>query len=148
MNQKTNKKKTKPLLFLIFLATVIPTIIVYIEHANVEIEAYEKAKTETKKTKTLSEAILFYGIGVGYIILTILMLVKPQNPVSYLVIIVGTVAVVILYYLRIYGIPIPGTEIVITDFSSDWRDVITKICQQILVIPAAMLLIIITRTKQ
>jgi hypothetical protein len=42
--------------------------------------------------------------------------------------------------LRIYGIPIPGTLIVITDLSSDFRDVITKISQQILVIPISILL--------
>ncbi len=130
------------LLLIIFLVTVIPTIYVYVEHANVEIEAYEKAKTETKKTKTLSEALLFGGIGLGYVILTILMFVKPRNAIPYLIVIVGTVAVVILYYFRIYGIPIPGTEIVITDLTTDWRDVVTKICQQILVIPATALLII------
>ncbi len=144
MKTKTNNNNnTNKILFFIFLVTVIPAIIVYIEHANVEIDAYKNAKPsqETKKIKTLSEALLFYGIGVGYIIATIFMLVKPQNPISYLVIIVGTVAVVILYYLRIYGIPIPNTEIVIVDFSSDWRDVITKICQQILVIPVSILLL-------
>jgi hypothetical protein len=70
------------------------------------------------------------------------MLYFPQSRIPYLVIIVGTIAVVILYYLRIYGIPILGTEIVIVDFSSDYRDVITKICQQILVIPATALLIL------
>lgn len=102
--------------------------------------AYETAKTETKKIKTLGEGLLFYGIGVGYIITTILVFLKPNWKIPYLVILIGTVAVVILYYLRIYGIPIPGTLIVITDFSSDWRDVVTKICQQILVIPIGILL--------
>jgi hypothetical protein len=136
------KKKTNIFLYSIFFITIIPTIYVYIEHANVEKEAYDNAKTETKKIKTLSEALLFGGIGLGYVIATIFIFIKPRNPVPYLIILVGTVAVVILYYLRIYGIPIPFTEIVIVDFSSDWRDVITKICQQILVIPTMALLIL------
>ena len=135
---------TKTIIFLytIFLITIIPTIYVYIEHANVETEAFHKATTETKKIKTFSEALLFGYIGLGYVIATILIFIKPQNAIPYLVIIIGTVAVTILYYFRIYGIPIPFTEIVIVDFSSDWRDVITKICQQILVIPAMALLIL------
>jgi hypothetical protein len=128
------------ILLLIFLVTVIPTIYVYIEHANVEIKAYENAKTETKKIKTFGEGLLFYGIAAGYIITAILIFVKPDWKIPYLVILVGTVAVVILYFLRIYGIPIPGTLIVITDLSSDWRDVVTKICQNILVIPIGILL--------
>jgi hypothetical protein len=136
---------TKILLYSIFLITVIPTIYVYIEHANVELKAYENAKTETKKIKTMSEALLFGGIGLGYVIATIFIFLKPQNPIRYLVIIVGTIAVVILYYMRIYGIPIPGTPIVIVDFSSDWRDVITKIAQQILIVPVTALYMIRSR---
>jgi hypothetical protein len=136
---------TKILLYSIFLITVIPTIYVYIEHANVELKAYENAKTETKKIKTMSEALLFGGIGLGYVIATIFIFLEPQNPIPYLVIIVGTIAVVILYYMRIYGIPIPGTPIVIVDFSSDWRDVITKIAQQILIVPVTALYMIRSR---
>jgi hypothetical protein len=70
------------------------------------------------------------------------MFLCPTSRLPYLVIIVGTIAVVILYYFRIYGIPIPGTQIVIVDFSSDWRDVVTKIAQQILVVPVTALYMI------
>jgi hypothetical protein len=70
------------------------------------------------------------------------MILFSNSRIPYLVIIVGTVAIVVLYYMRIYGISIPFTEIVIVDFSSDWRDVITKIAQQILVIPVTALLIL------
>ena len=139
-------KKSNNILLIIFLATVIPTIYVYGEHTKVELEAYDKAKTETKKIKTFGEALLFGSIALGYIILTVLIVFAPKYRIPYIIVLVGTVAVVVLYYLRIYGIPIPGTEIVIVDFSSDWRDVITKVCQQILVIPAAMLLLL--RPKQ
>jgi hypothetical protein len=136
---------TKLFLYSIFLISVIPTIYVYIEHANVEAKAYENAKTETKKIKTMSEALLFGGIGLGYVIATIFIFLEPQSRIPYLVIIVGTIAVVILYYLRIYGIPIPFTQIVIVDFSSDWRDVITKIAQQILIVPVTALYMIRSR---
>jgi hypothetical protein len=133
-------------LYTIFLVTVIPTIYVYIEHANVEKEAYEGAKTETKKIKTLSEALVFYGIGIGYVIASFFMLLlKPKNPIPYLVILVGTVAIFLLWLFRIYGIPILGTDIVITDMSMDWRDVVTKSCQVIMLVPVSMLLILRTR---
>lgn len=141
MKTTTNKKKI--FLLSIFLICVIPTIYVYIDHALVEKKAYDNAKTETKKIKTLGESALFMAIGVGYLVLTLLIVViEPNSRVPYIVLIVGTVAVVILYYMRIFGIPIPGTEIVITDLSTDWRDVVTKICQQIMLIPISMLLIL------
>lgn len=140
MNHKIcSYNKTKLLLF-IYLVTVIPTFVIYLEHAIVEMQAHLDAKSSSKAIKTMGEALLFFGIGIGYILLTVLIFVYPNSRIPYLVILVGTVVVVILYYMRIYGIPIPGTLIVITDFSSDWRDVITKICQQILVIPIAILL--------
>lgn|GEM_PF-1736776 len=132
----------------LYLITVIPTIYVYIEHALVEKNAHDNAKTETKKIKTSAESLLFISIALGYIIASLFMLLKPQSAVPYLAVIIGTIAIVILYYFRIYGIPIPFTEgLVITDLSSDWRDVITKICQQILIAPCTALLVIMTRTK-
>jgi|SRR5687768_104460 len=139
------KKTTNFLLYFIFLVTVIPTIIIYIEHAYVESVAYDKSVENNKNikaTKQFGEALLFYSIAIGYILTTLMIVFCPQYRIPYLVLLVGTIAIVILYYMRMYGIPIPFTEIVIVDFSSDWRDVITKICQQILVIPVSMLLII------
>lgn len=153
----SNKKKTKTnttrrdihnkeffLLFFLYLIAVIPVIAVYLEHANVEIKAHSEAQTETKKIKTYAEALLFASIAVGYIIVTIFIFLYPNNPIPYLVVIVGTIAIVILYYLRLYGIPIPFTEggIVITDLSSDWRDAITKIFQTILVVPITAMLVL------
>ena len=131
------------------MITVIPATYVYIEHAIVEKNAHDNAKTETKKIKTSAESLLFISIALGYIIASLFMLLKPSSPIPYLAVIIGTIAIVILYYFRIYGIPIPFTDgLVITDLSSDWRDVITKICQQILVVPVtALLVIIMTRTK-
>src|SRR5215212_294961 len=149
----TTKRKRNNFSIIIFcialyLITVIPTIYVYIEHALVEKNAHDNAKTETKKIKTSAESLLFISIALGYIIASLFMLLKPSSPIPYLAVIIGTIAIVILYYFRIYGIPIPFTDgLVITDLSSDWRDVITKICQQILVVPVtALLVIIMTRT--
>ena len=112
---------------------------VYLEHGMVELDAYNNAKTDIKKTKTLGEGALFIAIATGYIVGALFMGLLRNYQASHAFVVVGTIAVVILYYLRIYGIPIPGTEIVITDLTSDWRDVVTKIFQQILVVPASMM---------
>lgn len=142
--KQISKKKTNSiiLLYIIFIITVFPTIIIYIEHANLEVQAYHDAVSKTKQVKTFSEALLFYGIAGGYIITAVFIIFFPQYRIPYYVLLVGTVIVIIIYFFRIYGIPIPGTNIIITDFSEDWRDVSTKICQFILIIPVSMLLAI------
>lgn len=108
--------------------------------------AFHKSLSENKNikaTKQLAEGIFFMTAGGLYVTFTLTMLLYPQNKISYLVIIVSTIVIVIIYYMRIYGIPVPFTDhIVITDFSTDWRDVITKICQQIMVVPVTALLIL------
>jgi fatty acid desaturase len=136
-------KNSTKLLYLLFFVTVIPTIYVYIEHGNAELVSYQKSiekGNEYKATKQLGEAVLFIGIAIGYIICILLIIIFPKNKMPYIVLIIGTIAIVILYYFRIYGIPVIGTDVVIRDISTDWRDIITKICQQILVIPLSILL--------
>ena len=136
--------KSNLVLLSIFLISVIPVIYVYINHAGEELNSHYNAKTETKAIKTLGESSLFYAIGFGYIVMTawivIGKLVNKESKIPYIIILVGTILVIVVYFLRIYGIPIPGTDIVITDLSTDYRDVITKIGQSILIIPIAMLL--------
>jgi len=130
------------ILSLIFIICVAPTIYIYFEHASIEKDAYYESLSkanEYKATKQLGEAILFFGIAFGYLLTSIAMLLRPNNEIPYLIILVGTVAIIIVYYMRIYGIPIPFTDIIIRDITTDWRDVVTKICQQILVIPVAIL---------
>ncbi len=127
----------------IYLICVIPTIYIYIQHGHEEKVGYDKSLgngNEYKATKQLGESLLFLVIGLSYIILTWLILIRPNWRIPYIIIIVGTVAVVIIYYMRIFGITIPFTDIIIRDLSTDYRDVITKICQQILVIPTTALL--------
>lgn len=138
--------KINNILLTIFFISVIPVIVVYIEHSMVEFDAFFNSTTETKAIKTFGEGLLFVSIAIGYIITSVFVFAKSK--IACLIILVGTVAIVILYWLRLYGIPIPATEIVITDFSSDWRDAVTKIFQQILVIPVSMLLILLSRTKR
>lgn len=136
-------KNSYKILFIIFLATVIPTIYVYAEHGFAEAKASLKSLEkgdEYKKTKQLGETYLFWSIATGYSICTILIIMRPKHRIPYIVLIVGTVAIVILYYMRIYGIPVLFTDVIIRDISTDWRDVITKICQQIMVIPLSLML--------
>jgi hypothetical protein len=60
---------------------------------------------------------------------------------NYYLISVGTVAIIIVYYFRtMTGIPIVGTDLIIKEYTIDYRDVITKIAQQAFVIPLAMML--------
>jgi glucan phosphoethanolaminetransferase (alkaline phosphatase superfamily) len=126
-------------------------MVIYAVHGYEEAKAYDKSIKDNKKikaTKQLGEFVLFELIYIVYMVCTAFIVFFPQYRIPYVIILVGTVAVVILYYLRIYGIPIPFTSIVITDLSTDWRDVVTKICQQILVIPIAMLLILRNNNKK
>ena len=141
-------KTSSKLLYLLFFATVIPTIIVYAEHSWAEQNSYIKSieKNDSyKATKQLGEAVLFAAIAIGYVICTAFIITAPKHRIPYIVIIVGTIAIVILYYFRIWGIPVIGTDVVIRDISTDYRDVITKICQQIMVVPLAILA---TRVKR
>lgn len=133
----------KIILYSIFFVTVLPCIWVYLDHAYVEQMAFEKSilnGNEYKATKQSGEAFLFYAIAGSYVLTAGLITVKPKWIAPYLVILIGTVIVVTVYFFRIYGIPVLGTDVIIRDLTTDWRDVVTKICQQILVIPVAILM--------
>lgn len=128
-------KNSNKILFIIFFATVIPTIYVYLEHSYVEWKAYDKSVEkgdDYKATKQYGEATLFLLIGLGYVGGIVFLILGPEYKFPYIVLIVGTIAVIILYFLRIYGIPIPFTDVVIRDLSTTTPDVITKICQTIM----------------
>lgn len=123
---------------------MIPNVIVYVQHSIHEIEVSQKSATEGKvnsSTRQLSEGVFFALIAVGYVITTISILLKPNNVIPYYVLLIGTVAIIIIYYFRTTtGIPIPGTSLVIKEYLVDYSDIITKITQQIFVIPVAMML--------
>ena len=141
-------KNSNRILFIIFFLTVIPTFIVYLVHAYEESVSYEKSMAKGdgyKATKQFGEAVLFSIIGLGYIIFAVWILNAPKYRIPYIVLIIGTVAIITLYYFRIYGIPVIGTDVVIRDISTDWRDVITKVCQTIM-LPVLTLLAV--RVKQ
>ena len=94
-----------------------------------------------KSTRQLAEGIFFAMIAIGYVITTMLIFIKPNNVIPYYVLLIGTVAILIVYYFRtMTGIPIPGTDLIIKEYAIDYRDVITKIAQQAFVIPLAMML--------
>lgn len=123
---------------------MIPNIIVYVEHAILELDESQKSNDQgmvNKSTRQLSEGIFFAMIAIGYIVTSILIFVKPNNVIPYYVLLIGTVAILIVYYFRsMTGIPIPGTDLIIKEYAIDYRDVITKIAQQAFVIPLAMML--------
>ncbi len=123
---------------------MIPNVIVYVEHSLLEFEESQNSKEQgmlNKSTRQLAEGIFFAMIAIGYVITTILIFIKPNNVIPYYVLLMGTVAILIVYYFRtMTGIPIPGTDLIIKEYTIDYRDVITKIAQQAFVIPLAMML--------
>jgi hypothetical protein len=138
------RHKDMMILSIIFVGLMIPNVIVYAQHSIHEIEVSQKSAAEGKvnsSTRQLSEGVFFGSIAIGYTITTIFILVKPTSVIPYYVLLIGTVAIIIVYYFRTTtGIPIPGTDLVIKEYLVDYSDVITKIAQQIFVIPAAMML--------
>jgi len=123
---------------------MIPNVIVYVEHSVLEFEESQNSKEQgmlNKSTRQLAEGIFFAMIAIGYVITTMLIFIKPNNVIPYYVLLIGTVAILIVYYFRtMTGIPIPGTDLIIKEYAIDYRDVITKIAQQAFVIPLAMML--------
>jgi hypothetical protein len=139
---KNNKHIT--VLSIIFVGLMIPNVIVYTEHSLLEFEESQNSTEKgmvNKSTRQLAEGIFFALIAIGYVVTTILIFIKPNNLVPYYVLLVGTVGILIVYYFRtMTGIPIPGTDLLIKEYTIDYRDVITKIAQQAFVIPLAMML--------
>ena len=139
---KKNKQIT--ILSIIFVGLMIPNVIMYVEHSLLELgeskESSEKGMVN-KSTRQLGEGIFFAMIAIGYVVTTALIFIKPNNVIPYYLILVGTVAIIIVYYFRtMTGIPIIGTDLIIKEYAIDYRDVITKISQQAFVIPLAMML--------
>jgi hypothetical protein len=132
------------ILSIIFVGLMIPNVIVYAEHSLLEFEESQNSTEQgmpNKSTRQLAEGIFFALIAIGYIVTTILIFIKPNNVIPYYVLLIGTVAILIVYYFRtMTGIPIPGTDLIIKEYAIDYRDVITKIAQQAFVIPLAMML--------
>ena len=139
---KNSKQIT--ILSIIFVGLMIPNVIVYVEHSILELDESHKSNDKgmaNKSTRQLAEGVFFAMIAIGYIVTTILIFAKPRNVIPYYMILAGTVIIIIVYYFRtMTGIPIIGTDLIIKEYSIDYRDVITKITQQAFVIPLAMML--------
>ncbi len=123
---------------------MIPNVIVYVKHSLLEFDESQNSTEQgmvNKSTRQLAEGIFFALIAIGYVVTTILIFIRPNNVIPYYVLLIGTVAILIVYYFRtMTGIPIPGTDLLIKEYTIDYRDVITKIAQQAFVIPLAMML--------
>ncbi|MGZ5511743.1 MAG: hypothetical protein ACXWFC_14905, partial [Nitrososphaeraceae archaeon] len=132
------------ILSIIFVGLMIPNVIVYVEHSLLEFDESQNSTEQgmvNKSTRQLAEGIFFALIAIGYVVTTILIFIRPNNVIPYYVLLIGTVAILIVYYFRtMTGIPIPGTDLLIKEYTIDYRDVITKIAQQAFVIPLAMML--------
>ena len=138
-----NNRQIK-ILLVIFVALMIPNVIVYAEHSLLEFNESGKSAEQgmvNKSTRQLAEGIFFASIAIGYVVTTIFIFAKPNNVIPYYVLLIGTIAILVVYYFRtMTGIPIPGTDLMIKEYAIDYRDVITKIAQQAFVIPLAMML--------
>ena len=132
------------ILSIIFVAFMIPNVIVYAEHSLLEFGESENSSQQgmvNKSTRQLGEGVFFALVAIGYCVTTVLIFVKPKNVIPYYVLLIGTVSILIVYYFRATtGIPVLGTELIIKEYAIDYRDVITKISQQAFVIPLAMML--------
>ena len=132
------------ILSIIFVGLMIPNVIVYAEHSLLEFHESGKSLDQqmiNKSTRQLSEGIFFALVAIGYVVTTIFIFIKPNHEIPYYVLLIGTIAILVVYYFRtMTGIPIPGTDLIIKEYTIDYRDVITKIAQQAFVIPLAMML--------
>jgi hypothetical protein len=140
------------ILTIIFLAFMIPNIAVYAYHMQHEFHESQENATHFKETSNeqFGEGIFFLIVTIGYVIMTIWVLIRPKNTIPYLVILIGTVVIIVIYYLsKTSGVPIlDGFDNWIIDDSTNWKDAVTKIAQQAMVIPLAMLLVLNTTNKK
>ena len=144
INMMLKYDKHMKILSIIFIGLMIPNVIVYIEHSLLELKESQNSSAQgmvNKSTRQAGEGIFFALVAIGYIVGTIFIFIKPNNMIPYYVLLIGTVAILVVYYFRTTtGIPIPGTDLIIKEYTVDYRDVITKIAQQAFVIPLAMML--------
>lgn len=143
--QKALDRKEKALLA-IFLICMIPNIFVYGYHANHELtEANEHIGDpvlDHKGKEQFAEGVFFSVIAAGYTFATAALLIAPYNPIPYYIIFFGTIAIILIYYAsKTSGFPAPdGYDNWIVDDTTNWKDNVTKIAQQIFVIPLALLM--------
>ena len=125
---------------------MIPNIFVYAYHTDHELsEGFKNIlnpATNHKGNEQLAEGIFFLGITLGYIITTLYIEFRPNNLKAYYIIILGTIAIIVIYYLsKTTGFPAPDLyDWMIIDDTTNWKDAVTKIAQQTFVIPLSMLL--------
>ena len=141
----TTKKSTQSIILLAILtALIVPVIYIYAYHGIHEIETSADAKekgNETKYLRATSEGYFFIITAISYAVIIGFILWKPNKQLPYYILIFGTLAIIIMYYLRTTtGIPVLWTGVMIKEYLVDWNDVISKIGQYALIIPATILL--------
>ncbi|HET6717114.1 MAG TPA: hypothetical protein VFG90_08275 [Nitrososphaeraceae archaeon] len=138
--------KTSHFLLIIFTVLLIgPLVYIYQEHGLAELQHSQESKADGNEKKFIrqsGEGLFFITIAWFYTIIAILMVIKPFNIKIYYTLVIVTIGIVILYYLRTTtGIPVLWTGVWIKEYVVDWNDVITKILQQVLVVPASALIV-------
>lgn len=132
------------ILFLIYFIAVIPIIYIYFTHGIHELEesqTFAEQANDSKSKKALAEGGFMLGSGIGYVLMSILIIIKPDKPMLYLIIIIGTLIIFAVFFLRsVVGLPVPGTDYVIKKFSVGWDETISKFFQTVLLVPTSMLL--------
>jgi hypothetical protein len=133
------------LLIIFLIICIIPLIYLYADHGYKEILGAEKSKTDGNEKKSIrqqGEGWFFIAIAIFYTASVITIVSLPYKTWTYYPIIIITIAIIIIYYMRTTtGIPVLWTGVIIKEYVVDWNDVITKILQQILVVPATALLV-------
>lgn len=133
------------LLIIFLILCIIPLVYLYSDHGYKEILGAEKSKADGNEKKSIRQAgegWFFIAIAIFYTASVILIIAFPYRTWVYYPIIIITIAIIIIYYMRTTtGIPVLWTGVIIKEYVVDWNDVITKILQQILVVPATALLV-------
>lgn len=140
--------KTYFLLIAFLIILIIPLVYLYGTHGLAEIQESAKNKADGNEKKSIRQAgegYFFIAITIFYSASMIAIIGAPYKQITYYALIIVTIAIIIIYYMRTTtGIPVLWTGVWIKEYVVDWNDVITKILQQILVVPASILL---TRAK-
>ena len=141
---KTKMRTQSIVLLIILTALIVPVIYIYAYHGIHEIETSADAKkkgNEMKYLRATGEGYFFIVTAISYAVIIGLILWKPNKQFPYYMLIFGTLAIIIIYYLRTTtGIPVLWSGVMIKEYLVDWNDVISKIGQYALIIPATILL--------
>src|SRR5574339_704722 len=139
-------------LLVLFLILMVLNIVVYAYNAYHEYQESQESETEgliEKSAEQRAEFILFGGIAIIYAVSTFFVVRYRNHTIPYYIILITIVIISVIYYLsKTTGVWIPdGFDNWIIDNTVNWKDAVTKICQQTFVIPLSMLLMYVKMRK-